>query len=137
MESYRGLDVWQKSYLLAREVYRHTEAFPRREVFGLISQLRRAAVSVPTNIAEGYCRRGRGEYLHFVGVAQGSAGELDTLLSLARDVGYLEPGPAEELERLLNDVGMMLTRLAQSLSRADQSSMGRTGGARPAVPRPE
>ena len=115
MESYRGLDVWQKSYALAVDVYLRTEGFPRREVFGLTSQIRRAAVSIPTNIAEGYCRHGRGEYIHFLGIAQGSAGELSTLPGLARDIGYLETDAWEQLECLLSDAGKMLTRLTQSL----------------------
>jgi len=132
VKSYRGLEVWQKSYALAVAAYRHTEAFPRREVFGLTSQIRRAAVSVPTNIAEGYCRPGRADYLRFLGIAQGSAGELSTLLSLARDIGYLDACCSQELESLLSDVGQMLTRLTQSLRLPGRASApGPMDGAAP------
>lgn len=115
MKSYRELSVWQKSYSLALAVYRATEGFPSREAFGLTSQLRRAAVSVPANIAEGYCRHSRPDYLRFLSIAQGSAGELDTLLSLAHDLSYLDAAAQGQLAELLTEVGKMLTGLTQSL----------------------
>jgi four helix bundle protein len=115
VRSYRDLDVWRKSYALALTMYRATSAFPRSGIFGLTSQLRRAAVSVPANIAEGYCRHSRADYLRFLRIAQGSAGELDTLLSLAHDLSYLSDSVVLELTGQLADVGKMLTRLTQSL----------------------
>jgi four helix bundle protein len=116
LRSYHELGVWQKSYAFALATYRATRGFPSHEAFGLTSQLRRAAVSVPANIAEGYCRRTRADYLRFLSIAQGSVGELETLVSLARDLSYL-PGPvAQDLARELTEVSKMLTRLRQGLS---------------------
>ena len=115
MAGYRELTAWQKSYTLALEVYRATGTFPRSETFGLTSQLRRAAVSIPANIAEGHCRHTRADYLRFLSIARGSTGELNTLLSLARDLSYLDAATAEQLGGAVNSVGMLLTRLTQSL----------------------
>jgi four helix bundle protein len=114
-KSYRDLTVWQKSYELALAVYKATRLFPRREMFGLTSQLCRAAVSVPTNIAEGNCRHSRADYVRFVAIAQGSAGELDTLLSLAHDLAYLEDSAAKQLKGQLNEIGRMLAGLRRGL----------------------
>ena len=124
MKSYRELTVWQKSYAFVLEVYRETGAFPRSELFGLTSQLRRAAVSVPANIAEGYCRDTRADYVRFLFIAQGSVGELDTLLSLARDLAYLDEATAQQLTSLLTEVRRMLTRLVQSLRASTSRSSG-------------
>lgn len=115
MQSYRDLIVWQKSYAFVLEVHRQTGEFPRAEMFGLTSQLRRAAVSVPANIAEGHCRDTRADYVRFLHIAQGSVGELDTLLSLARDLSYLDAAASEQLMSLLAEIRRMLTRLIQSL----------------------
>lgn len=115
MKSYRELNAWQKSYALALAVYQASRAFPRAEVFGLTSQLRRASISIPANIAEGYCRRSRADYLRFLSIAQGSAGELDTLLSLAHDLSYLDGGTLGQLSVSLADVGKLLTGLTKSL----------------------
>lgn len=115
MKSYRELNVWQKSYSLALAVYQATHGFLSAEAFGLTSQLRRAAVPIPANIAEGYCRHSRPDYLRFLSIAQGSAGELDTLLSLARDLSYLDAAAQAQLAALLTEVGKMLTGLTQSL----------------------
>ncbi len=82
MGDYRELVVWQKSYALALAVHEATKSFPRDEAFGLTSQIRRASLSVPCNIAEGHCRYSRSEYLHFLSIARGSAGEVDTLAFL-------------------------------------------------------
>src|SRR6185369_4522958 len=86
---YRDLKVWQRAYELTLILYRTTKRFPKEETFGLISQIRRAASSVPANIAEGYERNHRKEYLQFLFIAKGSLGELDTYLLLARDIGYM------------------------------------------------
>ena len=86
---FRDLHVWQCAYDLTLDLYRTTQSFPKDESFGLTSQIRRAASSVPANIAEGYERNHRKEYLQFLFIAKGSIGELDTYLLLARDIGYL------------------------------------------------
>ena len=115
MKSYRELNAWQKSYALALAVYQASRVFPSAEVFGLTSQLRRASVSIPANIAEGYCRHSRGDYLRFLSIAQGSAGELDTLLSLAHDLSYLDDATLGQLAGLLTEVSKLLAGLTRSL----------------------
>jgi four helix bundle protein len=92
IRSYRDLRVWQMGMDLAEHCYLVTQGFPQAEVYGLTSQLRRAAVSVPANIAEGYGREYRKEYIHFLRVAQGSLKELETHLILASRIGYLPEG---------------------------------------------
>jgi len=88
---YRSLIVWQKSIALVRLVYQLTAQFPAEEKFGLTSQMRRAAVSIPSNIAEGQARRTTGDYIRFVSTAEGSLAELDTQLTIALDNWSLTP----------------------------------------------
>ena len=108
-ESYRNLIAWKKAKDLALDVYRCTRKFPKDETYGLTSQMRRAAVSVPSNIAEGKGRRSRKDFAHFLYQARGSLLELETQLSIARDLEYLDAlafnntlGKAEEVGRILN-----------------------------------
>ena len=86
--SYRDLRVWQGGMELAEACYRLTSTFPPSELYGLTSQIRRSASSIPANIAEGYGRRGRGDYVRFVGIAQGSLMELETHLLLSQRLGF-------------------------------------------------
>ncbi|HWD92464.1 MAG TPA: four helix bundle protein [Verrucomicrobiae bacterium] len=108
-QSYRDLLVWQKSMTLAKAIYELTAEFPSEEKFGLISQMRRAAVSVPSNIAEGQARNTTGEFILFISHAEGSLAELDTQLTLAVELGFLTAAKSkpssdsiEELRRMLN-----------------------------------
>jgi four helix bundle protein len=108
-QSYRDLLVWQKGVRLAKVIYKLTARFPSEEKFGLISQMRRAAVSVPSNIAEGQARHTTGEFILFISHAEGSLAELDTQLILAAELGFLTSGEIrpsadsiEELRRMLN-----------------------------------
>jgi four helix bundle protein len=111
---YKDLLVWQKAMALVTRVYVVTRSFPREEMYGLTSQIRRAAVSIPSNIAEGQARTTRGEFRHFLGIAKGSLAELDTQLIVAENLGYLaEPAP---LFDQLTEVGRMLSGLFSSLS---------------------
>lgn len=113
--SYRDLLVWQKAKTLAVRVYRNTESFPRSEIYGLTSQLRRAGISVASNIAEGQGRLTLGEFQHFLGQARGSLLELETQLDIAAELGYLN---RESFESLLNEsyqVLGLLNRLLESL----------------------
>ena len=96
-------------------VYRATSGFPQSEHYGLTSQLRRAAVSVPANIAEGAARNGSKEFLHFLGIASGSLSELDTLTDLSRQLGYLEN--PEELDGKIDNVSGLVMGLASSIRR--------------------
>jgi four helix bundle protein len=100
---------------LVVSVYSVTTTFPQHEQYGLVSQLRRAAVSVPANIAEGAARNGSKEFLHFLGIASGSLSELDTLIDLARQLGYVEN--TEELNTKVDDVSGLVMGLASSIRR--------------------
>jgi four helix bundle protein len=88
-QSYRDLVAWQKSIVLVTEIYKATKLFPREEIFGLVSQLRRAAVSIPSNIAEGHGRLSNADRKHFVSQARGSVLELETQILIAHNLGYL------------------------------------------------
>jgi four helix bundle protein len=116
MKSVEDLEVFKLAHVLVLRVYEITRSFPRAETFGLVTQLRRAAASVPANLAEGAGRLNRAEYRQFAGIAKGSAAEASYHLLLARDLGYVN---RDEYDRLRNDydrVGQMLTRLTQALS---------------------
>jgi four helix bundle protein len=111
MQRYTELKVWERSHLLVLEVYRRTEGFPDQERFGLTSQLRRAAVSVPANIAEGSRRQGAQDYARFLNIAEGSLAETGYLVLLSRDLGYLEPDVAEKLSAEAEEISRMLYAL--------------------------
>lgn len=113
--SYRDLLVWQKAKAFAVETYRVTAKFPGAERFGLTSQLRRAAVSVASNIAEGQGRMTRGEFQQFLGHARGSMLEVATQLEIARDLGYLTDKEFTSVDRHGRDVLGLLNRLIESL----------------------
>jgi four helix bundle protein len=115
--SYRELIVWQKAKALAVRIYLYTEPFPRNETFGLTSQLRRAAVSVASNIAEGQGRLTLGEFQHFLGQARGSLLEMDTQIAIALELSYLPPDRHSILEREIYQVLGLLNRLIESLRR--------------------
>ncbi|MBI1992066.1 MAG: four helix bundle protein [Candidatus Omnitrophica bacterium] len=107
--SFKDLIVWQKAYQSAREVYEITKRFPPDETYGLVQQMRRAAVAIPSNIAEGYGRQSTKEYRHFLSIAYGSLCELETQCSLSIDLGYCKRN--EVIEGLLKEVGRMLYRM--------------------------
>jgi len=115
LKSYRDLLVWQKALELVIYVYRFSAQFPRDELFGLTSQLRRAAVSVPSNIAEGYGRGSRNEYLHFLSIAQGSLKELETQTILADRLNYCTFAQASKVSERSKEVGKMSGGLIRSL----------------------
>jgi four helix bundle protein len=108
MQRFTDLQVWQKGHALALKLYRVSSKFPADERFGLISQIRRAAVSVPTNIAEGSKRRTRQEYARFLNIAEGSIVEVAYLLMLARDLGYLPSLSARESMDEASEIARML-----------------------------
>jgi four helix bundle protein len=105
---------------LVLEVYRSTQAFPRSETYGLTSQLRRAAVSIPSNIAEGQARLSTGEFKQFLGNARGSLMEVETQIIIARDLGYLERHASENLLSAAAEVGRILNGLLASLPNRKQ-----------------
>jgi four helix bundle protein len=118
-QSYRDLIVWQKSIELAKQLYQLTARFPSEEKFGLISQIRRAAVSVPSNIAEGQARNTTGEFIQFISHAEGSAAELDTQLLLSVELGLVKPMDASSSFTLIEEIRRMLNGLRRSLRNTD------------------
>ena len=115
--TYRELLVWQKAKALAVQVYLSTEQFPRNEAYGLTSQLRRSAVSVPSNIADGQGRLTSGEFSHFLGQARGSLLEMETQLDIALDLGYLNQNQQQTLAQEIYQVLGLLNRLLESVRR--------------------
>jgi four helix bundle protein len=115
VRSFRDLAVWQKSMQMAVAVYRLTQEFPREETYGLTSQLRRTAVSIPSNIAEGHGRLGTNEYRQFLGIARGSNFELQTQLELARMLGKGDPNVLQEAESLSHEVGKMIFGILEAI----------------------
>lgn len=115
IQSYRELEVWQVAMDLAQDCYRTTKSYPKDELFGLISQIRRAAAAIPANIAEGQGRRHTREFLQFLGVARGSLFELETHLELSRRVGLLTDEDHGRLFALTARIGQMTTRLSSAL----------------------
>ena len=112
---YQDLVVWQKAKAFATDVYKATELFPRSETYGLTSQLRRAAVSVASNIGEGQGRLTKGEFCHFLGQARGSLLELETQLAIALDLRFLEAGDFDRLEARSSEVRRLLNGLIESM----------------------
>ena len=117
MRPHQRLDVWNRAIEFVIALYRLTDHFPKDEKFGLTSQLRRAAVSVAANIAEGAARKSSKEFLQFLSNSQGSASEIDTELLIAWRLGYLPENDYKDLYGNLDDVGRMITGLSQSLRR--------------------
>ena len=111
MRGYRDLETWQRAMELVKAVYVATRHFPKDETYGLTSQLRRAAVSIPSNIAEGRGRNSRKELHHFLGQARGSLAEVETQLEIAKILGYLDPASASTLLSAADQLGRMLTGL--------------------------
>lgn len=121
VRSFRDLVVWQKAMVLVDACYAITKRFPTDERFGLVSQLRRAAVSVPSNIAEGHGRTGRGEFLRFLSIARGSLRELETLLLVSGRQAYLASATQADLLRQIDDIARMLHGLTRSITKSKRS----------------
>ena len=116
-KGFRKLIVWQKAHQLVILVYKLTEKFPKHEMFGLTSQLRRAMVSVPADVAEGYGAGGKGQFGRYLDIAQGSLAEAEYYLILAQDLSYITPSQYEQTESLRAETGFLLHRLIESLDR--------------------
>jgi four helix bundle protein len=112
---YKDLDAWKQAMDLVEHCYRLSKRFPRDERFGLTSQLRRAAVSIPSNVAEGHCRRKTPVYVHHVSIALGSHGELKTLIEIACRLGFLTSRDRHDLQDRSDSVGRLLSGLFRSL----------------------
>jgi four helix bundle protein len=111
---YRNLIVWQKAMEAAREIYRLVPRLPREETYGMRSQITRAAISIPANIAEGWARESEKEKAHFLAIAQGSLAEAETLLTLCEQVGWFPEAETVHLRNFWDEVGRMLTTLRRS-----------------------
>ena len=119
IRNYRDLQVWQKAMDFVVAIYQASDTLPSEERYGLTSQLRRAAVSVPANIAEGSARQGSKELMHHLSIAQGSLGELDTLVRVGTRLGYFKDETSDTLLEPCAELGRMATGLRASLSRRD------------------
>ena len=115
LRNYKELKVWQKSYQLCLEIYKITAKFPKDEKFGLTSQIRRAVVSVPSNIAEGYGRKTTADYIKSLYIAYGSNCELETQIMLSGDLGYIDSDILEGIKDDIHEVERMLKALIKSL----------------------
>ena len=122
-ESFRDLAVWQRAINLTLAIYKYTANFPEPEKFGLTNQLRRAAVSVASNIAEGYGRSTKGEYIQFLGHARGSISEVETQLVIARALGYGQKQLLQAADDLCSEVGRMLRSMMKSLQSKSAPSL--------------
>ncbi len=114
-KSYQELLVWQKAMDLTVAIYEATSNFPKEELFGLVSQMRRAAVSIASNIAEGEGRKSKNEFAHFIGISLGSKAELETQLILCNRINLIEETVAKPLLTDLDEIGKMLTTLRRTL----------------------
>jgi four helix bundle protein len=117
-QSYRDLVAWQKAMALVTQVYQATRKFPRDEMYGLANQLRRAAVSVPSNIAEGQARFSSREFRHFLSHARGSLVEVETQLCIAQSLGYLTPEQSKQILSAVSELGRILNGLIASIKSA-------------------
>lgn len=115
LQSFRDLQIWQRSMEMTLLIYRLTQSFPREELYGITSQLRRASVSIPANIAEGQGRLNKKEFIQFLGIARGSNCEVQTLLEVAHGLGLGDDKILREAHSLSQEVGKMLFRFIASL----------------------
>ena len=115
LKNYKELKVWQKSYELCLAIYKITSKFPKEERYGLVSQMRRSNLSVPSNIAEGYGRKTTADYIRFLYIAYGSNCELETQMLLSGDLGYLESIKLKGIKEGIQEVERMLKALIKSL----------------------
>jgi len=121
MRNYKNIKAYQLADALVIEIYKATKKFPKEELYGLVSQLRRAAVSIPTNVAEGASRQHEKDYVHFLYIARGSAAEVEYLSSLARRLGYLSDQEHEKISAAAGEVAKMLVGLIRTIQKAYSS----------------
>lgn len=119
-KSYKNLIVWQRAMELAQELYNLSRLLPHTEMFGLAAQLRRGAVSIPSNIAEGNGRRRVGDYIRFLLLARGASQEIETQLLIAKNLNYLSESAMAPAARLNDEIGRMLSTMARGLARHRQ-----------------
>jgi len=127
LKDFKELKIWHKAYDLALVIYEASRSFPREEMYGLTSQLRRAAVSIGANIAEGCGRRSDGELVRFLQIARGSASEVEHHLLLARDLKFLQAARHQDIEKRLQEVQRMLTSLVSSVQDTQNARVAAAG----------
>ena len=110
-EAHKKLDAWKISVELVKEIYKLRASFPKEEIYGLVSQMRRAAISIPSNLAEGAARKNDREFVQFLYIALGSLSELDTQIHIARELGYLRGKEVGESAQLLDKASMLISGL--------------------------
>ena len=115
IKTYRDLDIWEKSIGLVKDIYKSTEKFPKQEMYGLVSQMRRAAVSIPSNVAEGFRRYHNKEYKQFLYVSSGSCAELETQITIAKELKYIQENEEAILLERLDHIGRMISSLLKKL----------------------
>ena len=121
IQKFEDLVVWQKAHNLVLKIYKITKDFPSEEKFGLVSQMRRAAVSIAANIVEGFRKRSKKDKLNFYNIAQGSSDELRYYVILTKDLGYLNDNP--EINSQIDEIGKMLTGLIESIGLSPNPSL--------------
>lgn len=116
MSTHKNLQVWKKSILFVTEIYGHTKNFPKEEIYCIVPQIRRAAISIPSNIAEGCARKGSKEYVQFLYISLGSAAELETQLIISNNLQYIHEDLSDKLQTELHEIIRMLVGLIKSLT---------------------
>jgi four helix bundle protein len=108
MKPHQKLDVWRKSISFVKQIYELTGSYPAEEKFGLVSQMRRAAISIPSNISEGAARSSQKEFIHFLYISQGSASELETQIIISKELSFITPAVAESILNDLENISKMI-----------------------------
>ena len=121
MKDFRTLNVWQKSHKLAVMIYQETKKFPKEEVYGITSQIRRAIVSIPTNLAEGCGRGSDRDFAKFAQIAFGSANESEYLILLSNELGFIDRADSDELTEKVTEIKRMLTSLIKNLHKSESA----------------
>ncbi len=121
IKSFRDLNIWKDAITLVRDIYEATKTFPNSEIYGLTSQIRRSAVSVPSNIAEGHIRRHTAEFRHFLFISLGSLAELETQMIIANELGYLSEGTCDVIVQRMDILGKQIRSLVSKLNPKPQS----------------
>jgi four helix bundle protein len=116
IKSFRDLNIWQKGIDLVKDIYKETQNFPRQEIYGLTNQIRRAAISIPSNIAEGHIRQHRAEFRQFLSVALGSLAELETQIVTSRELNYISTEKSLNLIDQMGSIGKMIRDLIKKLN---------------------
>lgn len=116
IKSFRDLNIWQKGIDLVKDIYKETQNFPRQEIYGLTNQIRRAAISIPSNIAEGHIRQHRAEFRQFLSVALGSLAELETQIVISRELNYISTEKSLNVIDQMGSLGKMIRGLIKRLN---------------------